>query len=78
MSLPTPNYVTIEEHRLYFGIQSDKTMPAGSFVRPIDDRYLPEHIKQAREYQWYDPEREVFVYSHYGIVCIPKAKIRRT
>ena len=53
------------------------TMPAGTFVKPIDFKYLPDHVKKNEDYQNFDPKVHTFVYCHYGIVVIPLMSIRK-
>jgi hypothetical protein len=76
--MPTPNYVLTEEHAVSSGPYDTKTLPAGSFVRPIDPVYLPRHITESDEYKYFSPERQIYCYTRIGIVAIPKYKVRRT
>lgn len=75
-SLPTPNFVLTEEWRVSLGLGKDKVLPVGAFVRPIEDIYLPTHIKESQAYKWLS-ENEIFVFSSYGIICIPKKIMRK-
>jgi hypothetical protein len=68
--MKTPLYITIEDHEVYLGGGDIKTLPQGSFVKPIKFEYLPKHIKDRDNPSWFDPERYVYVYCHYGIVCV--------
>lgn len=56
---------------------NEVVLPVGSFVKPLELTYLPQHIKDGNDYRWYTPSKEVFVYCHYGIVLLPRDLIRR-
>lgn len=71
MSVKIPTYITTEDVL----INLDKTLPAGSFVKPIDTRYLPRHILERHASSWRDSEM-MYVYCHYGIIRIDKFKVR--
>lgn len=75
-SLPTPNYIIIQDISLGRGAWSDKILKAGSFVRPIDVRYVPKHVLEQHVY--YNPNFEIFCYTRYGIVPIAKNLMRIT
>lgn len=77
MSLPTPNYVLMEAVAVTKDAFDEKILNPGEFVRPINSRYLPQHIKDTMAFKWHDPERDVFCYTKLGIVLIPIDKMRR-
>jgi len=52
------------------------TLPAGSFVKPIQDVYLPKHVKESLDYKYHDPRKDIFCYCRYGIIPVPKKIIR--
>lgn len=67
-----PDYRTIEDCVLKGDFFSDsKTLPAGSYVKPIDWYWLPAHIKE--QYKHYDRHTMLICYTRYGIFPIPKA-----
>lgn len=70
--IKTPNYVLQEDHSFNQGTQDVRTLPAGTFVRPIEFRYLPRHITDKNQ----EYERSVYCYTRYGIISIPRHKIR--
>jgi len=73
----TPNFVTSEDFKfLVDNMWNDKTLPAGTFVRPIDSHYLPSHVTDHIANKFHDKDRDEFVYCHYGIISIPKRIIR--
>lgn len=53
------------------------TLPAGTFVKPIEPYYLPDHIKNSDDYASFSPKTQVYVYCHYGIVAIPRRVLRK-
>lgn len=48
------------------------TLPPGTFVKPIEDVYLPKHVKESLDYKYHDPKEVVFCYCSLGIIPIPK------
>jgi hypothetical protein len=77
MSLPTPNYVTIEDIKITQGIWNEKIIPSGTFVRPIYIGYVPKHVLDAPDNKWFVENKEVFAYTPMGIHILPLAKIRK-
>jgi hypothetical protein len=73
--VPTPNYVLTEEVKCLNGAEW-RSLPAGSFVRPILLRYLPQHILDAPGHTWFDPSVSVYCFTRYGIIPVEKNKIR--
>lgn len=70
-----PEYVLTEDHS--FGpYQDSKVLKVGSFVKPIDLYYVPKHCFNSRASMYYDSKRDVFCYTSFGIIPIPKTKIR--
>jgi hypothetical protein len=77
-SVPTPNYLTQEEYSVKV-LGNDKVLPANSFVRPIEYTYVPKYLKEIEDmpYQRFNPQTEVFCYTHWGIVVLPLKLLRR-
>lgn len=71
MRLPT--YMLQEKYEIP---DSDNILPQGAFVKPIDDYYLPKHIKETNNYYWRNKEEVVYCYCHFGIIQIPRRLIR--
>lgn len=83
----TPNYVLTEQHT--FGKYGDKqVIEAGTFIRPIELRYVPKHVTEDPQRYNYDvtswklsgfeADRDVYCYTpRHGIVNIPRDRIRR-
>lgn len=78
MSIRTPNYVLTEAINVSSsdGRQA-KELPAGSFVRPIQPCYVPKHITEGAVGRYFNEKNEVYVYTRYGIVTIPKSYLRQ-
>ncbi len=70
------DHITKEEYKISDGMYSSKTLPVGSFVKPIHEYYLPRHIKDSNEFKYWNRETHVFAYCHYGIVLIERRIIR--
>lgn len=77
MGIKTPDYVLTEDEVISFGIWDEKTIPAGSFVRPIEIVYLPQHVKDRLEHRFFDARYNVYCYTKLGIVMITKIKLRK-
>lgn len=77
-SIPTPNYVLTVAHTIQNGPYDSFTLPQGSFVRPIDPRYIPQHVLDNPKYKYFNKEYELFVYTKHGIIVVPKSIVRQT
>lgn len=75
--MKTPNFVLTEEHNCATSGDS-RMLPAGAFIRPIELIYLPRHITEADRHRYYSPQSDIYAYTRYGIICIPKYKVRQT
>lgn len=59
------------------GAYDVKTIPAGTFVRPIEYQYVPKHVKE--DDRWtrnFNPETEIYCHTSYGMVPVPRKSIR--
>ncbi len=75
MGIRMEEYVLIEDFQYTpLGTYDTKVLPAGSFVKPISERWLPQHVKD--EMRWYDPQVEVYCYTRVGMVKLPWSKLR--
>lgn len=75
-SLPTPNYVLMEDVYVILSVESKK-LDVGSFVRPINIYYLPQHIKDNPRLYPINLKTHTYCFTFYGIVAIPLDKIRK-
>ncbi len=73
MSVRPQEYCTSEafEHRPGMSGQVSWTLPAGSFVKPIELRWVPKHVLENRDF-WYSPQNDIYVYCRFGIIPIPR------
>ncbi len=51
-------------------------LPAGSFVKPIETRYLPPHVLKDPKNKYFTEKTEVICYTRLGMVAIPRNIIR--
>lgn len=65
-----PTYWTIRDHDVWKEMTDKRILPRYSFVKPIDPRWVPLHIKDANRY--FSEKLEVYVYCSYGIIVVPK------
>lgn len=75
MSVPTPNWILNEEHSMHYGSYDTKTLPEGTFARPLALEYVPQYVKELPINKHFDEEREVYCYTSIGIIRIPKFKL---
>lgn len=75
--MKTPDYVLDSDCEMVDEFWNKKTIPAGTFVKPIDFYYVPKHVREMPLNRYYDKDKETFCYCSYGIVLLPKNKIRR-
>lgn len=72
MSVSTPNYV-LAENVTVSKYSKVIVLEAGTFVRPIEAKYLPAHI----EIKFFNPDTETFAFTSHGIVKLPWSAIRK-
>jgi hypothetical protein len=69
-------YVTDKEFTIDQGRFKGQVLPAHSFVKPIEDRWVPAEVKKSIiRYNWAQ-NPEIYVYCFYGIISIPKKLVR--
>lgn len=74
--MATPDYVLVSEHRYKSGSAEAAILPEGTFVRPIDLKYVPKHVVEADLWRYFNSDKEVFCYTRLGIIAIPKELLR--
>lgn len=72
--MKTPDYQLIEDHVIYSG-NDPVRIAAGSFVRPVELRYVPAHVLEDPRFQ-HRPADTVFCHCWYGMVLIPRSKLK--
>lgn len=75
--MATPDYVLVEDVHYNAGGFESKVLTAGTFVRPIDKYYIPQHVKDKPECKYYTEGETYYCYTPHGILVIHKSKIRR-
>lgn len=71
-----PDYVITEDYSFTFDRTDTKTLPAGSFVKPIELVYVPKHVVEQDRWRGFNKAKDVFCYTRLGIVSIPRKIIR--
>lgn len=77
--MATPNYAMHTEYSLpnYPG-DDPIVLIKGSFVRPMELSYVPKHVKEnPRWVRIFNPTMDVFAYTYYGILPIPRNKFHQ-
>lgn len=78
LKMGTPDYVLTEQVSFQINKAQDPfILPQGSFVRPINDRYIPAHIKNDPVYRSLDKKLYVFCFTRYGLIPIEKKLVRK-
>lgn len=73
-----PNYRLRDPHTvtLKYGLANDThTFPEGTFVRPVERKYLPVHLLELVEYRYMNEETHVACHTQYGFHLIPRVKL---
>ncbi len=73
----TPNF-TIMSPVNFSHVSGNLTLEPGDFVRPIALCYVSQHVIDDKRWRWFDPQNDVFCYTHYGVIPIPKRNLRET
>lgn len=78
MGIKVADWITTEELQDRADMHNIKTLPSGSFVKPISESYLPQHIKDSGDFKWwFNRQYDVYCYTSLGIIRIQKAKLRQ-
>ena len=76
--MSTPDHIATEDCSIYTGLGKDPiVIPKGSFVRPIEYKWLPKHVKEDDRWRGIDNEKYVFVYTKHGIVPVWRSSVRK-
>jgi hypothetical protein len=75
--MSTPDYKLTADFKYWVNTQDCITMPAGTFVRPVEFRYLPKEL-QDRSSLIKIADKEVFCHTKIGLIPIPKELLRKT
>lgn len=72
-----PDYALMEDFTYKVGLWESKVMPAGTFLRPVELCYVPKHVVDDSRWSRYDKINDIFCYSSYGFIPIPRKLIRQ-
>lgn len=75
--IPTSNYVLTKDYTYLKDIFNSQTLMAGTFVCPIEFRWVPKHVKEDLKWKFFDNSTEVFCYCSHGFVVIPYNLLRK-
>ena len=77
MNVKTPNYALTEAYSCTSNNGGDyKVLDAGTFVRPIELRYVPKHVVEDHRWRYFNPAEQIFCFTSIGIVPIPRDRIQ--
>ena len=71
----TQNYALREEHKIWTKDLDPKVLPQGAFVQPMNLSYVPKHITEKAS--WFNEDTEVYCYTRFGIIALPKSLIMK-
>lgn len=79
--MKTPDYITTEDVAYgpisVWSSSGEKVLEKGSFVRPIETRYVPKDTMKSDKCARFHPDTHVFCYTFHGIIPVPFNAIRR-
>lgn len=71
-----PEYVLMEPWEYDYGSFDKLQLPVGAFVQPINEKYVPQHVKDDK--RWSGSKKNlVYCYTRYGILLLPESIIRK-
>lgn len=73
--MATPDFILTAEYIYVIDSHDSYTLPKGTFVRPIKLSYVPKHILEKKVRTEFDKKLDVYCYTSYGILPIPKKSI---
>lgn len=75
--IKTPDYVLQSDFHMRSGNGDPIVLLAGSFVRPLDLRWVPPHIKDDERNRYFNKDTQIYCYTSFGIIPIYLADIRQ-
>jgi hypothetical protein len=76
------NHITTEDYEYSKNPDSTygekKTLPKGSFIKPIWHRYVPKDIREQERWKGMSMDTHTFAFTSFGIILILKNIIRET
>ncbi len=72
----TPSYVLVQAVSISYGPMDYKILDAGTYISPLQYCYVPQHVIDDPFNKYFNADTEVFAYTKFGIVAIPKRSIR--
>ncbi len=73
MSIQSADYTLSDDVVIRVDVHDSITVPKGSFLKPFTLRWVPKHVKE--RWPFHDDKVEVFCYTKYGILPLPRAKV---
>ena len=74
--MATPNFIITDDYTYFVSINDSITLPKGTFVRPIEREYLPDHIVDDRPDVLLESKMK-YCYTPRGIIALPKRIIKQ-
>jgi hypothetical protein len=78
VTMKVPDYTLTEAYAWDIGPQDKRSLPAGSFVKPVDTRYVPAEVREKWRksdiHRMYDDL--TFAYTHFGFILVPRKLLR--
>lgn len=75
--MSTPDFILNDNYDYRIDMFDSIKLPKGIFVRPIKFSYVPKHITDRKTYTSFDKATDIYCYTSYGIIPIPKKYITR-
>ncbi len=69
----SPNVRTKQDFQCFPPHSNDAiTLPQHSFVKPVEEKYVPKHVIESVPKWRYNLEKDVFCHTKFGFVLIPR------
>lgn len=74
----TPNFAITEDYQVRASSSGWEmiTIPANSYLRPIELVYVPEHVQNDSRWVHFNPKLEVFCFCKKGMFPIPRRLLK--
>ena len=74
--MATPDFILDVDFMWSEGAET-RMLEKGAFVRPVELRYVPIHVREDKRWKNDPNNTKVFCYTSKGFICIPKKAIRK-
>ena len=77
MTVKTANYMLMETVTIHYGPNDHKEIPAGSFVTPVETKYVPKHVIDRFPSWSFNKNTDVYIYTKFGFTYCNRKYLRK-